>query len=341
MTIGERRRKSVAVACALSALAWGSAAVAGDAHRKRTTIIGTEVGIHKPTGAYSDFTNNGVGGGLFAAHMPHKNFGLQANLELDGADERDERRADQTGIFGALIGPRLALPILATSDRGGRGDLEVFSISQVGFFTGLASDASVTDSSIGFSVGAGLDIAITDRVLLGAYGRWNRLYQRVHGVSDVEYVNAGVLLAYDLTPAPAAAPPPPPPPPPPPAPAPPPPTRRKIVLRGVNFDFDKSDVRADAQVILNEAITVLQEERGIAVSVEGHTDDRGTDEYNQRLAVRRAAAVRDYLVAGGVAADRLSIAGFGEARPVATNDTDDGRAQNRRVELRIVESSGE
>jgi OOP family OmpA-OmpF porin len=63
----------------------------------------------------------------------------------------------------------------------------------------------------------------------------------------------------------------------------------------------------------------------------------GTEAYNQALSLRRAGAVRDYLVGGGIDAGRLSVEGFGESRPVATNDTDSGRAQNRRVELRIVE----
>ena len=111
--------------------------------------------------------------------------------------------------------------------------------------------------------------------------------------------------------------------------------KRKIVLRGVNFDFDKSNIRSDARPVLDEAINVLKHEGGIAVIAEGHTDSKGTDAYNQRLSERRAKAVRDYLVKGGVAASRIETVGFGESKPVASNDTDEGRAQNRRVELRI------
>ena len=131
--------------------------------------------------------------------------------------------------------------------------------------------------------------------------------------------------------------PPPPPPAPPPAPraAPPPaPVEEKIVLRGVNFDFDKADIRPDAAVILDEAASLLGESSG-NVSVGGHTDSVGADAYNQSLSERRAAAVKDYLAGKGVDSSRLSTAGYGESNPIASNDTADGRALNRRVELNL------
>jgi len=127
------------------------------------------------------------------------------------------------------------------------------------------------------------------------------------------------------------------PPPPPPAPAPAPaPVKEKIVLRGVNFDFDKSNIRSDAQVILDEAASILGRNEDVAVSVEGHTDSVGTDAYNQKLSQRRAESVKSYLVGKGVAAGRLSTKGYGEANPVASNSTKDGRALNRRVELKVA-----
>jgi OmpA-OmpF porin, OOP family len=129
---------------------------------------------------------------------------------------------------------------------------------------------------------------------------------------------------------------PPPPPPPAPPPPPPPPVKKKIVLRGVNFDFDKWTIRRDASDILVEAANILRDEPGVDVSVDGHTDARGTDEYNDRLSERRARTVRDHLVRLGVEESRLRTQGFGESRPVATNETEEGRAQNRRVELNVV-----
>jgi OOP family OmpA-OmpF porin len=126
--------------------------------------------------------------------------------------------------------------------------------------------------------------------------------------------------------------------PPPPAPAPraepTPPARERIVLRGVNFDFDKSNIRPDAAVILDEAVRILSGSAS-AVSIEGHTDAIGTDAYNQGLSERRAASVKRYLADHGIDASRLSTVGYGESRPISSNQTREGRALNRRVELNV------
>jgi OOP family OmpA-OmpF porin len=111
------------------------------------------------------------------------------------------------------------------------------------------------------------------------------------------------------------------------------------VLRGVNFDFDKDEIRPDSRPILNAAVKILSENRDVHISVEGHTDAIGSDEYNEQLSLRRAEVVYRYLVNHGVAPDRLEVVGYGESRPVATNDTPSGRAQNRRTELHVVEDN--
>jgi OmpA-OmpF porin, OOP family len=111
------------------------------------------------------------------------------------------------------------------------------------------------------------------------------------------------------------------------------PIEEVIDLRGVNFDFDKCTLRPDAIAILNNAVEVLKSHE-IVVSVEGHTDARGTDAYNQKLSECRANVVKDYLMNNGVDSGKIAgSAGFGEAKPIASNETDDGRAQNRRTEL--------
>ncbi len=119
-------------------------------------------------------------------------------------------------------------------------------------------------------------------------------------------------------------------PPPPPAPT---PVKKKIVLRGVHFDFDKAGIRSDSVATLREAANTLKENPSVHVVIEGHSDSQGTEDYNQRLSLRRAESVKDYLVKLGVAADRLTVRGKGESQPVASNDTEEGRAENRRVEL--------
>ena len=128
-----------------------------------------------------------------------------------------------------------------------------------------------------------------------------------------------------------------PPPPPSPPPAPAPPVQTKMILRGVNFDFDKANIRPDAVPILREAANVLKENANLKVSVEGHTDSVGSEEYNLKLSLRRANAVKQFLVKEGIAESRLTTRGFGESQPVASNETEDGRAQNRRVELKPSE----
>jgi len=128
--------------------------------------------------------------------------------------------------------------------------------------------------------------------------------------------------------------PPPPPPPPPPEPE---PVAERIVLRGVNFDFDRAVIRPDASVILDEVSSMLSGRPDVAVRVEGYTDATGPEAYNQGLSQRRAASVREYLVEHGIAASRLTSAGLGESQPIATNDTREGRALNRRVELQVLE----
>jgi outer membrane protein OmpA-like peptidoglycan-associated protein len=143
----------------------------------------------------------------------------------------------------------------------------------------------------------------------------------------------GALIGHCLMDQSAALPPPPPPPPTPAA----APVQKKIVLRGVNFDFDKANIRADAAPILKEAAGILKENANLKVSVEGHTDAKGSDDYNLKLSLRRAAAVKAFLVTEGVAESNLSTRGLGESQPVASNETDDGRAQNRRVELKVTD----
>jgi len=146
-------------------------------------------------------------------------------------------------------------------------------------------------------------------------------------------VLCGILGHVFLDPASRAELEPPPPPPPPTPVAAPAPIKQRIVLRGVNFAFNSSDIQPAARPVLDEAAEILKANPGVTVRVEGHTDSIGSDEYNQALSLRRAESVYRYLVNRGVDPERFRVEGFGESRPVASNNTEVGRAQNRRVEL--------
>ncbi len=101
----------------------------------------------------------------------------------------------------------------------------------------------------------------------------------------------------------------------------------------VLFDFDKSVVKPEAYPMLNEVVEIIRENPGLHAILEGHTDSVGTNAYNQKLSERRADAVMQYVLQRGIPADRLSSTGYGETKPRATNDTEEGRALNRRVEI--------
>lgn len=105
---------------------------------------------------------------------------------------------------------------------------------------------------------------------------------------------------------------------------------------GILFDVDKTDLKSAAQTNLQNLATSLQNNPQTNISIVGHTDNTGSDTYNQGLSERRAASVKSYIVGQGVAASRLSTVGKGEAEPIADNTTADGRLQNRRVEIVIV-----
>lgn len=106
-----------------------------------------------------------------------------------------------------------------------------------------------------------------------------------------------------------------------------------IELQGVHFDTDKSTLKPESIEILNAAVNTLGEHGKILVEVAGHTDSTASDAYNQALSERRAKVVYQYLVDHGVSADRMTWRGYGESQPVATNDTEEGKAKNRRTEL--------
>jgi OOP family OmpA-OmpF porin len=104
----------------------------------------------------------------------------------------------------------------------------------------------------------------------------------------------------------------------------------------VMYDFDSAEIKSEAFPMLGEAVLILKKNPEIKVEIDGHTDNRGSAAYNMNLSERRAKAVMKYFVDNGVEAERLTTKGFGLTQPAASNDTEQGRAKNRRVELTPV-----
>lgn len=178
----------------------------------------------------------------------------------------------------------------------------------------IVDEAACEDGELGRGIGAGVG------ALLGA---------------AVGYWMAGEEPPPPPPPAPRVQAPPPPPPP-----APAPAEAKRIILRGINFDFDKSNIKSEFAPVLDEAAQILQDNPNVNVTIEGHTDSIGSDAYNQRLSERRAKSVKQYLVSRGVDAGRLDTVGKGESEPIADNtkngrDNPEGRAMNRRAELKV------
>lgn len=105
---------------------------------------------------------------------------------------------------------------------------------------------------------------------------------------------------------------------------------------GVTFDFNKADLKPQFYPALNNVAATLREYNQTIVEVTGHTDSIGSDAVNQRLSEQRAASVGNYLIGQGLMRERFEIVGMGKRYPIASNDTESGRALNRRVEIRVV-----
>ena len=105
---------------------------------------------------------------------------------------------------------------------------------------------------------------------------------------------------------------------------------------GITFAFNSSDVNSQFYPVLDKVAATLNEYNQTTVNVAGHTDSVGSDSYNQKLSEQRASSVARYLQSRGVANQRLQTAGYGESRPVDSNETESGRANNRRVEITLV-----
>ena len=319
-------------------------------------FLGSDFGASAPVnGNYRAHVHAGGTLNPYAGYMFHPNIGAQGQMQFAFQPTDDDHRGfkshgiDQseknlTSVFGLMVGPRLAIPVWDVRSPKFIKGLEIYVTGQGGLIQGMSG--RMDKSSGGYSVGGGIDFYISDHWAVSVFGRWNEAFQSPRpitlpappvqspgeqGPHNAEWATAGVGIKYDFRNPPE-----------------PPelvcpecvcpkcPVTRKILLRSINFDFDKAGVRPDAQPILDEAVRVVKEQDGeFNVVLEGHTDNIGTVSYNQMLSEERAENVRQYFINHGVPADKIRSVGFGETQPVADNSTPEGRARNRRVDPRL------
>lgn len=301
-------------------------------------FVGVDVGVSEPVnGNYRGHLRTGAALNPFAGFMFTENLGIQGQLHLDyhNSDLHISRGGGNdnqaTFLLGGTVGPRLDLPL------GGPFEdlISLYATGQGGAFTGLSG--RVNHTAAGVSLGGGLDVNVARNIAVGLFGRWNYAFMSPtpgdlgedqdpdeRFGEDIVWATGGLSVKIAFPPAP---------PPPPPAPA--PAIEKTFVLRNVYFDFDKDSLRPDAIPILDAVVSELKEDEEIAIVAEGHADSTGTDRYNLGLSRRRAERVRQYLVDHGVAPTRIRVEAVGESRPTAPNQTPQGRAKNRRVEIRV------
>ena len=109
--------------------------------------------------------------------------------------------------------------------------------------------------------------------------------------------------------------------------------QKELILEGVFFKLNSAELSLNSTGVLNQVAESLLAWPDVRLEIGGHTDSSGPEQFNVELSYRRAASVRDHLIGQGVSADRLVVQGFGESDPIADNNTAEGRAKNRRVEL--------
>ena len=285
-------------------------------------------------------TKNGIGGTLaLGAHLS-KNVDVEiiGSYLSFGSKNGSGKDSEGAGGFGTNI-------YLFRTDGG----------------SGLFIHGDVLGSSkTQYHYGLGYDLMLGSRIGIRAEG----LIRNQQFEHHEPQVNVGLRIPFGSNPPKPVLPAPPPPPPPlevtlieapaPPPPPPPPPCEApvagqpvsldgckkgdNIVLRGVNFEFDKAVLTVNAKVILDDVAAALARRPDIKVEIGGHTDAKGSVRYNKKLSDERAASVRSYLTAKGVAAERMTSVGYGKVVAIASNDTDEGRALNRRVELTVTDS---
>ena len=111
-----------------------------------------------------------------------------------------------------------------------------------------------------------------------------------------------------------------------------------IILKNIFYETDLYNLKKESRIELDKIIKFLHDYPSVKIEISGHTDNTGSFEYNQTLSENRAKSVVEYLISSSISEDRIKYKGYGFSRPVASNDTEEGKAQNRRTELKIIEN---
>lgn len=342
------RSQFAAIACGVAALSLADAATAapyvgleaGWNHSRDETFIdnGKTIGT-------VEYNDGWIGGLAFGYAFP---MGLRPEIEFarrrNGIADYEPSNKPASGTHpadSALIGLWYDLPFaraIHPSVGIGVGQAEV---RYVHFNNAHNVDRTDTDRTVAGQIGAGFRYDIGSRFSVTLGYKYFRTRKAVYHLDPVDapYKSDSILAGVRMSFAKA-----------PPAPAPvavqaPEPLPQaeiamfeKVWLRPVNFKFDKSDLTEPARAALDEVAEGLLAYPALRVLIEGHCDYIGTDAYNMALGMRRANAVRRYLLERGVPEDQLEVKSFGESEPRADNRTRDGRAANRRVEFDPLET---
>lgn len=266
-------------------------------------------------------------------------FYLDSDRDLMGGDQESTNLGGQIGYQGT---DGFAFELGYLEDIGG-DDIKSTTLSVLkklggaegvrpyvmGGFAHFDTDLTTAEdnTTFGLLAGLGLSSMVSDALELrgdvrGFWGPSNDYADMAVTVGLNYHFGAKAAPAPAPEPAPVAKP----------QPAPEPETRTITIRLNVEFEFDKAIVRAIYGDELEAIANAMKEHDDILLVLEGHTDSRGSDAYNQDLSDRRAAAVKAKLVEDyGIPLGRISTVGYGESRPIASNDTDEGRARNRRV----------
>lgn len=296
---------------------------------------------YKLFGGYKFNKNVAVEGGYFDLGK----FGYAASMNpsatLNGSIKLKGLNLDLVGM----------LPITEKFSAFGRAGVNYAQAK--GAFTGTESSVYAPNSNpskrdTNYKLGLGLQYALTESLAMRAEVERYRINDAVGNKGDIDLVSVGLVYQFGekasarapltVVPEPLAV-----------APAPEPvavtpppkpvPISEKVTFAAeALFDFDKSAVKPEGKAALDDLLNKLQGMNTEVVITVGHSDSIGTEFYNQKLSIRRAVAVKAYLISKGIEASRVYTEGKGKAQPLADNKTAEGRAKNRRVTVEVVGS---